>query len=107
MAVKNIEATDTGDSNQDDATMLGGAFRGRDASPGGLDDLRRIVLNQRDQLIGAEAELGTARREMARLERELEATRLALHRARFLPFGWVRSLGRVARAVRRRLSQLA
>ncbi len=83
------------------------AFHGLDTSPGGMDGLRRTVLNQRDQLIGAEAELGTARRELARLERENAHLRLALNRAQRWPFGWIRSLVRVTRAVLRRLSHAA
>lgn len=81
---------------------LEAAFRGLGTGPGAASDIRRTVLNQRDRLIGAEAELGTARREIKRLEQELAATKAALRRARTWPFGWVRQLLRRAVGVLRR-----
>ncbi len=83
------------------------AFRGLDIAPGGADDLRRTVLNQRERILGMEAELATARRERARLEQDNALLRRALHRARLWPFGWISSARRLVGALRRRISLLA
>jgi len=83
------------------------AFRGLETSPGGVDDLRRTVLNQREYILGVEAELATARRERARLEQENARLRRALHRAKRLPFGWIDSVRRLMTGLRRRIAIIA
>jgi hypothetical protein len=94
-------------SETGEAERLLEAFRGLDTSPGGVDDLRRTILNQREHILGAEAELATARSERARLEQENARLRRALHRAKRWPFGWVDSVRRLMAGIRRRISIIA
>lgn len=85
---------------------IGSQFRGLQTAPGGRDDPRRTVLTLRDHAIGAEAELGTARRDLAKARAELDDVRRDMSAMRrsaswrigqilVVPLQWVRRKWRV------------